>query len=278
MKGAKAAPKSVKSSKGTITKGKRKSTGGAASGAVKEATKKMKQVLCKEIRAEYNSGCDDFMHELLVKQGAEDAEFDFEQEELEELLWAFVKNGCCDDEVVKFLLEQGLELDHRQLYDDETPLGWARINGDKDVVEAVRKAITWFINFDYAIRDNSVSSVNRVIEKSTDVNVVGSDCFATPLHYAAFKAVALDDLTCLKLLLEAGAKERLVIDPEVSKEALTPTQFIQKRFGGEGDKVGAVERAVDLLYEYSSAGKRAAKLEAKIDLLAHQVQLLVERA
>lgn len=284
MKGTQAAPKSVKSSKGTITKGKGK---GKSSGG---ATKKIKEALDKEIRAECNSGgeLDFFMHECLAK----DTEFDFEQEELQELLWTFVKNGCCDDQVVRFLLEQGLEL----LDDgDETPLGWARTHKDKDVVRAVVKAFTRYNNFDYALGDNSVSKVNRLIENGANVNV-GSDMFATALHHAAFNAVVSDDLTCLKLLLEAGAKERLAKDDHddeydyefskmltpaddklnLNEVVLTPTQYIQRKFGNDEDEANAVDRAVDLLYEYSSAGKHAAKLqaklEAKIDLMLSRMQ------
>ena len=90
-----------------------------------------------------------------------------------------------------------------------------------------------------------------------------------------------DDLTCLQLLLEAGAKERLAVDDhgdEFSKnEVSTPTQYIQKKFGNDEDHADAVGRAVDLLYKYSSAGKSTARLEAKVDALTRQVELLAER-
>ena len=115
----------------------------------------------------------------------------------------------------------------------------------------------------------SGGAAGQMIEYGADTDSdTDSESEGTALHRAAVRAVARDDLSCLKIFLKAGARE-------VSKKALTPTQYIQKQFGGDASKVDALERAVDLLYEYSSAGKRAAKLEAKVDALKLQLDLVL---
>ena len=263
MKGAKAAPKSVKSAKGTITKGKAAGGGAAAREAAskkKADAKTMKEDLKERIQE------DDVMMDLLEEMG--DVEFD--EEELLQLICSVVENDCGDDEVVKFLVEKGLELDGRHCDGDESPLAWAVAYSKFNAVEALLRAGAepYEMVFRHALCNKPGNMVKLLIKYDADVNI-DLDMDGTVLHYAAVKAVFLDDLTCLRLFLEAGAKERCVeVEGRTFTEALTPTQYIQRDLGEDGDKVGAVERAVDLLYEYSSAGKRAAKQESKINELS----------
>ena len=279
MKGAKAAPKSVKSAEGTITKGKGKSTGGTAAAKkeatkkeVRRATEKMKKDLLEAIRTHE----DGYLVRVVENFCKENTDFEFEEEELHELIYIFIESDCEDVMVVKFLVNEGLESCE---FGYETPLVSAIQAGKFGAVEALLKEITvhsheWDNIFGEALCFKNGSMMELLIEYGADVNA-DSESEGTVLHRAAVKAVALDDLTCLKLFLEAGAKERMVEGSDfVSIEALTPTQYIQKEFGEDGDKVGALERAVDLLYEYSSAGKRAAKLEAKVEVLQTQVDLI----
>lgn len=204
--------------------------------------------------------------------------FKFEGEELEGLIWTFVNSDYHDDEVVRFLVDKGLGVD-QETCEDETPL--ARAIGH-DYLRAARALLkagatpnnSWNHVFSHALFSNNVSAVRLLIEYGADVNI-GEDKYrhGTALHDAAFKAVEFDDLTCLKLFLEAGAKERAV---NVEDEVQTPTQYIQKEYtyGGKDDKVDAVKCVVDLLYEYSSAGKRLAKVIAGIDSVGREVKEL----
>ncbi|CBJ27478.1 conserved unknown protein [Ectocarpus siliculosus] len=283
MKDAKPSPQAAKSSKGTVTKGEGTSIG-AASGqaneaAVKKATKKMKKALDKAIRA-HDDG--DFISSIdLLEEVKEDAEFDFEEEELEELIWTFVERNCSDSDVVKFLVEQGLELE-RDSCNDDTPLVWAVSHGRFDAVEALLKAGANPTDDDYVFV-NAASFLNGsmlrlLIKYGANVNA-GSERDGTILHMIANKAVAVGDLACLELLLEAGAKERSAVGDKMDSDfqaEMTPTQLIQKTYGGDASKVGVLERAVDLLYEHSSAGKRAAKLENKINELSSALGVVAQ--
>ena len=94
--------------KGVITK--KSSRGDAANNdAVKKATKKMKKALDEAIRAHEDG--DEEETECLLKDIKEDAEFDFKNEELDQLIYTFVESDCSDSDVVKFLVKQGLEID-----------------------------------------------------------------------------------------------------------------------------------------------------------------------
>lgn len=220
-----------------------KAAGGAAV-RKKKATKKEKNKLNKLFRegiAEYY--LKDFEHAQ------------FEEGELEELLWTFIHADCGhEEEVVRFLAVKGLHIDGCRC-ETESPLVRAINVGKIRAVKALLKAGVEPNNpgdevFYHAIAFKDGCMVQVLIEHGADVNV-DSDLEGTALHYTAVKAVALDNLTCLKLFLEAGAKERSVQgDTLVSNEELSPTQYIQKEFGGNAAKAGALERAVNLLASY----------------------------
>lgn len=102
----------------------------------------------------------------------------------------------------------GLKLDG--LIDAEyTPVEVANSHGCLGAAEALLKAGAKPNDsvFRQALRNGRMAKV--LIENGADDNV-GLKMDGNALHYAAVKAVVLDNLTCLKLFLEAGAKERFV--------------------------------------------------------------------
>lgn len=232
VKDAKPTPRSSKSAKGPITK---KSTGGAAVKKAAKAAKKMKEELNEAI------GKDDIVVSELL-EGMEGVEF--ERGELEELIWTFVSSDCSQEEVVMFLVENGLEI-HDLSCDGESALVWAVDHAKFGAVEALLKVDAdqsneWDEVFKRALCFKNGSMVSLLLKYGADVNV-DSDMEGTALYYAAVKAVCLNDLTCLKLFLEAGAKERLAeVEGRTFTSAwLTPTQYIQRDFG-DVSKVYAV--------------------------------------
>lgn len=239
MKSAKPTSKSIKAA-------------GAAAVKKKKATKKEK----KRLKQVFRAGTawyfiKDFEHAH------------FEEKELEELFWLFIHADYGHEErVVRFLTDKGLDIDGLS-WDFGTPLIYAIEGGKPRVVEALLKAgvkphIPGHDVFFAAVDCKDGCMVKVLIKHGADVNIE-SDTDGTALHYTAVKAVALDDLTCLKLFLEAGAKERSVQgDTLVSEEKLTPTQYIQTCYGEDGwgeckhgvCKSDALERAVNLLASY----------------------------
>lgn len=152
------------------SKGKGTSSGGAA--AAKKATKKakkMKKMMKEELdeAIEYHN-C--FDPELL--EDMKDVEFD--DNELEELLSTFVSNDCPREEVLKFLVGKGLDIDYTECFNGDSPFGWAVDCAMFEAVEALLKAgvrvrvrLLWFNQQgDYARAEPLYRRAQEIFEKS----------------------------------------------------------------------------------------------------------------
>lgn len=185
----------------------------------------------------------------------EDFEEEFDDEELEQFIWDFVESDCDEEDVVKFLVEQGLDLDNESC-DDSTPLARAIGRSRFGAVDALLKAGASPTNDHYVFVEAACflngSMVRLLIKHGADVNA-SSERDGTALHMVATKAVALNDMTCLTLFLEAGAKERSAVGDGMElcfEEEMTPTQYIQKAHGADAAQAEALGRAVSLLASY----------------------------
>lgn len=229
------------------------SAGSTQRSADNDARKRVKVV--KEMKKDFREGIQFGRASCLLGEWEDFEDVEFDGEELEQLIWDFVENDCDEDDVVKFLIEKGLDLGDVSC-DDETPLVRAVGRGKFGAVEALLKAGANPTNNDHVF-DNAAcfangSMVRLLIKYGADVNA-GSEREGTILHMIASKAVAVNHMTCLTLVLEAGAKERLAVGDGIEdcfQEEMTPTQLIRKKHGGDAAKAEALKKAVDLLELY----------------------------
>lgn len=182
--------------------------------------------------------------------------FEFDQEELQEFLHTVFCDGYDDstsdetDEIIKCLVHKGLDFQKEGPH-EEIPLVYAIKQGRLGVAETLLRAGATPNNvsdevLEHAARFIDGSMVKLLIERGADVNI-DSESEGTALHHIAVKAVALNDTRCLKLFMEAGAKERSATN---DRYELTPMEYIQKEYGEDPTKARALNRAVDLLASF----------------------------